>query len=460
MDNTNRYSDIYKVSIAVNSLVVYKNLMADPIIKKFNKVLEGILQQQTTFNIVKTYYGLMGDLLEYTQKTPGDVVGNVWQNHLMDVMLSDENSFSLECESSSLNCLKDHFIKVVKKDLNNLKHMFDFDFKRINAYVMKEGLSDLIQPMMSEINEAGCRDFFPPMYYQQKTEAKKLLYSSRDWTQNLKDIADFYKKLGCGRFGEFWAFRWSSQGGEGELKGIQNPDPIKLEDLVGYESQRKEVVDNTLQFVKGYPANNLLLYGDRGTGKSSTIKALLHQFGKEGLRLIEISKSELIHLPQIIEMVINRPQRFIIFIDDLSFDEHETEYKHLKAILEGSLQARPKNVLVYATSNRRHLVREYFKDREETSEVGIRGTLQEKLSLSDRFGKTIVFPLPTQQEYLRIVEHLAQKRGINMDKAQLRKQALLWAKWNNEPSGRTARQFIDDLCGSLGFTTKNNNWRS
>lgn len=237
----------------------------------------------------------------------------------------------------------------------------------------------------------------------------------------------------------------------GYLAGIPNPDPIRLENLIGYEEQRTEVVRNTQQFVKGYPANNMLLYGDRGTGKSSTIKALIHKFGVNGLRLIQVSKDSLADLPDILEVIRERPYRFIIFIDDLSFEEYETEYKYLKAVLEGNLEAKPDNVVIYATSNRRHLVKEFLSDVEKTGEIRAQDTVQEKLSLSDRFGITVIFPTPDQETYLKIVEGLAEQKKLNIEKDKLRKLALQWEIWHNERSGRTAKQFIDDLQGKLGL---------
>jgi len=221
-----------------------------------------------------------------------------------------------------------------------------------------------------------------------------------------------------------------------------------MEDLVGLEDQQEEIIRNTRQFIEGLPANNILLYGDRGTGKSSTIKSLIYIFGSEGLRLIEISKHDILNLHRVIRQVRGRGQKFIIFIDDLSFEESETEYKELKALLEGSIEKPPENVLVYATSNRKNLIREYFSDR-EADEVGAMETYQEKLSLADRFGIKLVFPTPGQKEYLDTVAEIARNSGIDMDRSKLDKLALEWVMWHNSRSGRTARQFVNDLIGRL-----------
>ena len=235
---------------------------------------------------------------------------------------------------------------------------------------------------------------------------------------------------------------------------------------------------NTMQFLAGFPANNVLLYGDRGTGKSSSVKALLNEGspgGEDGgggggrsgadagsrvrwsaLRLIEVPKARLADFPIIVSLLRGRPQRFILFVDDLSFEEGETQYKELKAMLEGGLEARPSNVVVYATSNRRHLVREHFSDRASpnSDEVHARDTQQEKLSFADRFGLTITFPTPDQAKYLQIVEGLARRQGLPISPAALRARAIEWAAWHNGRSGRTARQFVDHLTGELGLVAQ------
>jgi uncharacterized protein len=229
-----------------------------------------------------------------------------------------------------------------------------------------------------------------------------------------------------------------------------------LQDLVSYDLERSEVINNTLQFLKGFPANNILLYGDRGTGKSSTVKAILNEYYNQGLRLIEVSKSHLIDFPEIIADLKERKQKFIIFVDDLSFDDNEQNHNSLKAVLEGGIESKPSNVLIYATSNRRHLIKEKFSDRvgfqsgNADDEVRSADTMQEKLSLSDRFGITVVFSSPNKDKYLEIVEGLAIKRGLAFDKESLKKEALKWELWYNGRSPRTARQFIDWLEGEKG----------
>ncbi|HHX94408.1 MAG TPA: ATP-binding protein, partial [Clostridia bacterium] len=246
------------------------------------------------------------------------------------------------------------------------------------------------------------------------------------------------------------AFRWVP--GKG-LVGIASPDPVKLEDLIRYERQREEVVANTRRFVQGYPANNVLLYGDRGTGKSSTVKGLIHKLGREGLRLVEVSREGFKDFPEIMAILEERPQRFIIFIDDLSFEEYETEYKSLKAVMEGGIQSQPENVLIYATSNRKHLVKETFGDRTGPGGGGVEvhpgDGKEEKISLADRFGLVVTFLRPDQKTYLDIVKGLAEKEGIAFEGEELESLALKWEMLHNGRSGRTARQFIQDILGRM-----------
>jgi uncharacterized protein len=253
-------------------------------------------------------------------------------------------------------------------------------------------------------------------------------------------------------FGQYRAFHWKRSSSGGLIEPIQRPDPIRLDELVGCEDQKDWLVRNTSHFLAGYPANNVFVYGDRGTGKSSAIKALLHQFSTSPLRMIEISRDDLGDLPEVMKQVAPRRERFLLFVDDLSFEEGETQYKTLKAVLEGSLEARPKNVLIYASSNRRHLIKEFFSDRNESQsdEVRRQDTLQEKVSLADRFGIQLAFVAPDQNEYLAIVRSMVQQRNLSLPEEELKRQALQWVQLHNARSGRTARQFVDYLAAELG----------
>ncbi|MFO7295836.1 MAG: ATP-binding protein [Clostridia bacterium] len=271
----------------------------------------------------------------------------------------------------------------------------------------------------------------------------------------VKELAYHFHCNGSGMFGIFKGFRWERVDGHGRLKGIACVDPVTLDQLVGYEEQKAKLIENTEQLLRGYRANNVLLYGDKGTGKSSLVKALVHRYAEQGLRIVEVPKECLRDYYHILEQLEGRKQKFILFVDDLSFEEGEVEYKHIKALLEGGLKARPANVVVYATSNRRHLVREFHSDRSgaysgQEDEISPIDSMQEKLSLSDRFGITLTFTSPNQRTYLEMVERLAAGRGISMDAEALREEALRWEKRYNGRSGRTARQFIDYLEARLG----------
>lgn len=274
------------------------------------------------------------------------------------------------------------------------------------------------------------------------------LEQAEDWGALLPQLAEFYRQFGTGLFATYQAFRWQA----GDLQGIAYPDPIQLEELVGYESQKATLQQNTEALLSGYPALHVLLYGSRGSGKSSLVKALLSAYGEQGLRLIEVNKAQLGDLPLIVDRLRSAPQKFIIFVDDLSFEEDDDAYKALKVVLEGSMTARPQNVVVYATSNRRHLIREFFDDRprpRDADEIHHWDTVQEKLSFSDRFGLTLTFEPANQPTYLAIVQHLAQQFGLVIEPPTLEFQALQWATRHNGRSGRTARQFIDFLRAEL-----------
>ena len=253
-------------------------------------------------------------------------------------------------------------------------------------------------------------------------------------------------------FERCWAFRWDVRRGPGHLIPIDEPHPFELADLIGVEDSVASLVANIEQFVCGHPSNHVLLYGERGTGKSSAVRGLLTRFGARGLRMVEVHKSDLLHLPAVLEGLSDAPQRFVLFCDDLSFDAGESDYRELKAALEGSLISPPENVRIIATSNRRHLLPESAADNravrlDEAGELQLGETIDEKLALSDRFGLVLCFYGFNQDTYLSIVEHYAKKAGVRAPVSELRDQALRWALRRSSRSGRTARQFIDDLAG-------------
>ena len=367
---------------------------------------------------------------------------NLWHNYLTFLLITSENPFSLTCEKTGASeGTVNHF---VENDFDSFKKLFDYDFTDMEAKLGIDCFS-----MLPDYHSIEKKDF---MYNQNVSQKVRALSKELEATQNKKEFFDavtnFYKQYGVGMFGLNKAFRILEENGKVNIIPINNMDKVMLNDLVGYEHQKQELVDNTKAFVEGRKANNALLYGDSGTGKSTSIKAIVNEFYEDGLRMIEIYKHQFKDLSNIIGQIKNRNYKFIIYMDDLSFEEFEIEYKFLKAVIEGGVETRPENILIYATSNRRHLIRETWNDKndvDQNSELHRNDTIEEKLSLSNRFGVKIFYGKPNRVEYHNIVRELVNKAGIEISDEELKLQANQWELRNGGVSGRTAEQFVKHL---------------
>ena len=373
---------------------------------------------------------------------------NLWHNYLTFVLITNENSFSLTCErvgasEGSVN----HFAKA---DFRIFKNLFDFDFTPIEA--------DLGIDCFTVLSNYRAIPKKAQMYYRNVSEKVRALSAAIEQAKDENEIFDLvtahYRDCGVGMFGLNRAFRIRpAENGGVEFCAINNIDSVVLDDLIGYEYQKKELRANTEAFVSGRSCNNMLLYGDAGTGKSTSVKAILNEYCDRGLRMIAIYKHQFGLLSEVIARVKNRNYRFMIFIDDLSFEEHEVEYKFLKAVIEGGVETKPDNVLICATSNRRHLIQETWKDRtdmEYNGDVHRSDTMEEKLSLAARFGCAINYNNPDRKQYHDIVKGIASRCGdLGLTEEQLLLEANKWEIRHGGISGRTAQQFINYLAGTV-----------
>ena len=388
--------------------------------------------------------GLLYDCIHRLLEMAGNhgFYGNLWHCYLSNLLVNNENSYSKACEIRG--AVEGTINKAVLHDIVILKELFDYDF------------SDMVRTL-------GVKDFdLITDYVSSDSESK--VYNSRirerichlavKFTQDhtpeeMKDtLTEFYKDYGVGKFGLHKAFRVAHDEDGVKIVPIQNIAHVYLDDLVGYEIPKQKLIENTEAFVEGRKANNCLLFGDAGTGKSSSIKGIANEYYEKGLRIIEVYKHQFQDLNDVITQIKNRNYKFIIYMDDLSFEDFEIEYKYLKAVIEGGLEKKPKNVLIYATSNRRHLVREKFSDKEERrDDLHAGDTVQEKLSLVSRFGVTIFFAAPDKKEFQNIVRVLAERYGVKLPEEELLLEANKWELAHGGLSGRTAQQFIDYLLG-------------
>lgn len=425
-----------------NELMLYKNMEYGEILQDMTFLMENYDNEYYNKEDLRSLlFECINELLEISVSHGFE--GNLWHTYLTFLLASDENAYSTSCEivgpvEGSINEIAFHDFKVFKE-------LFDYDFKPLMDVLDAECFA--ILQNYKNVNEGS--KVFNKRVRDRICDLSKALGSAES-VEDFKDrLTQFYKEFGVGKLGLHKAFRIEHQEDDiAEIVPITNIAHVHLDDLVGYEIAKKKLIDNTKAFVEGRQANNCLLYGDAGTGKSSSIKAILNQYYDQGLRMIEVYKHQFQDLNDVIAQIKNRNYKFIIYMDDLSFEEFEIEYKYLKAVIEGGLEKKPNNVLIYATSNRRHLIRETFKDKQDRDEdMHTNDTVQEKLSLVARFGVTIYYGAPNKKEFQQIVKELAKANGIQMPEDELLLEANKWELAHGGLSGRTAQQFINYLLG-------------
>ena len=431
------YRDIAK-------LIMYGDIDEDCILYQMGEIFREFEEgTQSNAVLIRKVYTQIKRLL--TVATDFGFDKNLWHNYLAYFLITNENPFSITCEKIGANDGSvNHF---ARNDFSAIKNLFEYDFSEIEKSLGIDCFTQISNYHAIEKKEL--------MYNKNVSEKVQALSSRMEQARDVEGfftaVTEFYRDYGVGMFGLNKAFRIQDRtDSKLVFLPINNMDKVMLSDLVGYEIQKKKLVDNTRAFVEGKKANNVLLFGDSGTGKSTSIKAIVNEFYDQGLRMIEIYKHQFKDLSNVIAAVKNRNYKFIIYMDDLSFEEFEIEYKFLKAVIEGGVETKPDNILIYATSNRRHLIRETWSDRNDVQQdegMHRSDTMQEKLSLVNRFGVTINYSKPSQKEYFDIVIHLAAKSGIKMSEDELKAEANKWELSHGGISGRTAQQFIYYLQG-------------
>lgn len=427
-------------------LVVYRNVEKDGILFHLSDICKRFYSGDfDKEDLTAKIYVQIHKLLDVATRYGFDK--NLWHNYLAFLLATTENPFSMTCEKVGA---KDGTVNLfAKSDFKIFKDLFNYDFSEIEK--------ELQINCFSVISDYHTIKKEKRTYNQSVSEKVRALSESIEKAQDEEEIfqivTEFYRLYGVGKFGLNKAFRLKNSEESLELEPITNTEEVFLSDLIGYETQKKKLIENTEAFILGRKANNVLMFGDSGTGKSTSIKAILNEYYGQGLRIVEIYKHQFKDLSNVIAAIKNRNYRFIIYMDDLSFEEFEIEYKYLKAVIEGGLETKPENVLIYATSNRRHLIKESWADRNDVdneNDLHHSDTMEEKLSLVNRFGITINYSKPTRTEYLAIVKELAKRNPeITLSEKELCEEANKWELWHGGISGRTAQQFINYLSGSV-----------
>lgn len=388
--------------------------------------------------------GLLYDCMHRLLEMAGNhgFYGNLWHCYLTNLLVNNENSYSRACEIRGK--VEGTINRAVLHDIVIFKEFYDYDFTDMVQTLFIDGF-DLITAYESSDSESKVYN----SRIRERICSLAVKFNQDHTPEEMKDtLTAFYQDYGVGKFGLHKAFRVMHDEKGVHIVPIQRIAHVHLDDLVGYEIPKRKLIENTEAFVEGRRANNCLLFGDAGTGKSSSIKGIANAYYEKGLRIIEIYKHQFQDLNEVITQIKNRNYKFIIYMDDLSFEDFEIEYKYLKAVIEGGLEKKPGNVLIYATSNRRHLVREKFSDKEDRrDDLHAGDTVQEKLSLVSRFGVSIFFAAPDKKEFQNIVKILAERYGVTMPEEELLLEANKWELSHGGLSGRTAQQFIDYLLG-------------
>ena len=426
----------------VKECVLYRGFEHGEILDKMTALMDACEKSAVNAKeMEEDFYECVNGLIE----TAGSYgfAGNLWHNYLTLLLVNNENAFSTASEirghiDGSINELALH-------DFAIFKELYDFDLNLLDKVFHTSCCGILCDYQAPK--DSG--KMFNKRIRDRICEMSRTLAAAKDTKEFMEDMVQFYKDFGVGKLGLHKAFRIEKdENGKAQIVPITRIAHVRLDDLVGYEIPKQKLIENTEAFVRGRKANNCLLFGDAGTGKSSSIKGILNQYYDEGLRIIEAYKHQFQDLNEIIAQIKDRNYKFIIYMDDLSFEEFEIEYKYLKAVIEGGVETRPDNILIYATSNRRHLIKENWNDRNDQDNNNDKhhsDTVEEKLSLVNRFGVTISYEKPNQKEYFNIVVNLAKRAGITMSEEELTREANKWELSHGGISGRTAQQFVDYL---------------
>ncbi len=426
-----------------NELIVYRDFENGSILHDMIWVMENYQNEEFDWAECRAvFYDCIHRLIE--EAGVNGFYGNLWHCYLTNLLVNNENSYSMACEIKGN--IEGTINKAVLHDIEIFKELYDYDFTDIKEKLKVEDFS-LLE------NYEGCSQESKVYNLRIRDRICDLAakFKHNHTPNEMKDtLTEFYREYGVGKFGLHKSFRIANKNGEVYLEPILNIAHVYFDDLIGYEIAKKKIKDNTDAFVNGQKTNNCLLYGDAGTGKSSSIKAIANEYYERGLRIIEVYKHQFQDLNAVISQIKNRNYKFIIFMDDLSFEDFEIEYKYLKAVIEGGLEKKPKNVLIYATSNRRHLVRERFSDKEDRRDDLHSGdTVQEKLSLASRFGVQVFFGSPSPKEFKEIVKGLAQRNSLSISDEELLAEANKWEVSHGGLSGRCAQQFIDYIATKI-----------